>query len=244
MCPSLGPIVPVPGAAILSGNDPVCQSPTGAVSASVGQQNNQGPIERIQAAITTTEGLVNQGLVSAGVLEGMRRILVAAQNALANGLYAPLNGYAAAAERAVSFAQQHGTKVRDVEALSSRWFVSGTIRRPDIVVDMVETLANGSTIDRVVMVEVKNWRWGTLNSARGIAELQRQIQASLTGTNYRVVVEFVETKTAPIPLTPAQIANHLGLQQLGIDLTRVEIRKIPQAIGQAVADFVPLVPTP
>ena len=224
LCPGIGPVVPVPGAAILSVNDPVCKELSGTAVASVGQRPDQGAIERIKATITEMEGLVNQGLAPAAAVDGLRRILSDAERALQARQYGMLNGFPTHAERALTYAQEQGMRLRDVEALSSTWFPTGVRRFADLVVNMVETTASGGTVNRVVIVEVKHWTTKSLQTTKRVEQLQKQIKDSLKDTNYRVVVEFVETKTNPIRLTPSQVADALDLAEINVDLSRLDFR--------------------
>jgi hypothetical protein len=238
-CPNLGTILPRPGGAILAANDPVCQSLSGGTTVTVGHRLNQGPIDRVRAAAATMHANAAAWGVPAAVLSGMDRLVQKAEGALKAGRYNALNGYAAHAERAVVYAERYGNRLRDVEAKSSSWVGLPSGRAPDLVLEMVENLPSGAIVDRVVMLEVKHWRWSYLQQQSAINRVRGQIQAYSAHPAYRVVVELVQTKTDPIPLTPSQIANHLSLAANGVDMTRVEIRIVQQAIGASSITFVP-----
>ncbi|MCC7368086.1 MAG: hypothetical protein IT306_06680 [Chloroflexi bacterium] len=242
MCPSLGAIVPRPGAAILSVNDPVCQSLTGTATASVGQQPNEGPLERIQRAVNEMYSNAAAWGISASALEGMDKILKKAHDLVKGGWYHGLNGYESQSIRAVVYAQS-GNLI-DVEAKAANWPGLPATRAPDLVVRMFERLSGGGTVTRNVFVEVKHWMQSTLVDDTKRERLQGQLLAYLRDPNHRVVLEFVQTKNDPITKSPSQLAQDLRLAGAGVDLTRVEIRILQQAISPAGLEFQSVVTQP
>jgi hypothetical protein len=76
------------------------------------------------------------------------------------------------------------------------------------------------------MLDVKHCTWQFLQDSRTITRMQDQVLAYSQHPEYRVMLEFVRTKSDPIPLSPTQIADHLRLASRGVDLTRVSIRII------------------
>lgn len=242
LCPNLGPVVPRPGSAILSANDPVCQSLSGAATMKAGHRPGEGAIERIQKSVIEMQGLVGQGFAPAIVNAGMEKILKKAKDLITAKWYHGLNGYQSQATRSIVYAETR--QLLDVEASAARWPGLPLNRAPDLAVRMTEKLSGGSSISRDVFIDVKHWMQSSLVDDRRRGTLQRQVLAYTQDQNHRVVLEFVRTKTDPITKTPSQVAQDLGLAGVGVDLTRVSIRIIDHVLSPASLEFVALVAAP